>query len=72
MADLPTLLEKLKAWCGSYINPVASMDIGEAIKHLMAMEIEIQKLRTEIADLQEQLKAERTPKQKTKSRKAAD
>jgi predicted nucleic acid-binding Zn-ribbon protein len=72
MADLNTLLEKLKSWTQSYINPVASMDISEAIKQIMAMEIEIEKLKTEIADLQEQLKSERTPKPKTKSKKAAD
>ena len=72
MADLNTLLEKLKSWTQSYINPVASMDINEAIKQIMAMAIEIEKLKTEIADLQEQLKTERTPKPKTKSKKAAD
>jgi len=72
MADLNTLLEKLKSWTQSYINPVASMDISEAIKQIMAMEIEIEKLKTEIADLQEQLKSERTPKPKTKSKKAAN
>jgi hypothetical protein len=69
MSDLPTLLEKLKSWTSSYINPVASMDIGEAIKKLMSMDIEIQKLRTEIADLHEQLKIERTPKTKTRTKK---